>query len=61
MGGGQGSGGGQGVFTGVDGVVGDAGGVYHTGGGETARSRGVWGSLVSTRRAGRDSSRCGST
>jgi hypothetical protein len=37
--------GGQGAFTGTDGVVGDAGGVYHTGGGETARLRGVWDEL----------------
>jgi hypothetical protein len=45
MGGEQGVGGGRGVFTGEDGVLGDAGGVYHTGGGETARLQGVWGEL----------------
>jgi hypothetical protein len=43
MGGEQGVGGGRGVFTGEDGVVGDAGGVYHTGGGETARFGVFWG------------------
>jgi hypothetical protein len=37
--------GGQGAFTGTDGVVGDAGRVYHTVGGETARFRGVWAKL----------------
>jgi hypothetical protein len=33
---------------GADGVVGDAGGVYHTGGGETARLRSSWGVLERT-------------
>ena len=33
------------MFTGEDGVLGDAGGVYHTGGGETAHFGGFWGEL----------------
>jgi hypothetical protein len=60
MGDGQDAGGGRGALSGADGIIGDAG-VYHTGGSETARSRGVWGSLVSMHHAGRDSSRCGAT
>jgi hypothetical protein len=43
MGGKQGVGRGRGMFAGEDGVVGDAGGVYHTNDAETARLRGVWG------------------
>ena len=38
-----GTGGQTGGLRGLDGIVGDAGGVYHTGGGETARVQGVWG------------------
>ena len=45
MGSERGVGGERGVSLGADGVVGDAGGVYHTGGGEAARLRGVWGVL----------------
>jgi hypothetical protein len=36
-------GGERGVFTDAGGVIGDAGRVYHTSGGETARSLGFWG------------------
>jgi hypothetical protein len=35
----------RGAFAGADGVVGDAGGVYHTEDTETARLQGVWGEL----------------
>jgi hypothetical protein len=45
MGDGQDAGGKRGALAGADGVVGDTGGVYHTGSGETARLRGVWGKL----------------
>jgi hypothetical protein len=45
MGYGQDAGGKRGALAGADGVVGDAGGVYHTGGGEMARLRGVLGKL----------------
>jgi hypothetical protein len=45
MGGEQGVGGIWGVFTGEGDVVGDAGGVCHASGGETARFRGFWGEL----------------
>lgn len=38
-------GGGQGVFTGVDSVVGDAGGVYHSNNAEMACLQEVWGKL----------------
>lgn len=41
----QDAGGGQGVFTGVDSVIGDAGEVCHTDGTETAHLQGVWGKL----------------
>ena len=43
--GGAGCWGAWGASLGVDGVVGDAGGVYHTAGGEAARLLGVWGEL----------------
>jgi hypothetical protein len=45
MGDGQDAGGEWGALAGADGVVGDPGRVYHMGGGETARLRGVWGRL----------------
>jgi hypothetical protein len=38
---------GQGVFTGIDGVIGDDGGVWDMGGSETARLQGSWGELGS--------------
>jgi hypothetical protein len=38
---------GQGMFAGEDDVVGDAGGVYHASGGETAHFRGFWEELSS--------------
>jgi hypothetical protein len=39
------AGGERGVLGGADGVVGDAGGAYHTDDAQTARLRGVWGEL----------------
>jgi hypothetical protein len=45
MGGEQDTGGGQGAFAGADGVVGDAGRVYHMGDAEAACLWGVWGKL----------------
>jgi hypothetical protein len=45
MGDGQDAGGERGALAGADGVVGDAGGVYHMGGGEAARLRGGLGKL----------------
>jgi hypothetical protein len=45
MGDGQDAGGEWGALSGADGIVGDAGGVYHMGGGEAARFRGFWGEL----------------
>ena len=45
MGGEQDTGGECGVLAGADGVVGDAGGVYHVDDTETAHFRGVWGEL----------------
>jgi hypothetical protein len=51
MGGVQDAGVGQGVFTGVDGVIGDTGEVCHTDGAETARLRGVWSKLSGWNRA----------
>jgi hypothetical protein len=54
MGGKQAAQGERGASLRIDSVVGDAGGVYHTGDGETARSQGVWGELgVSDRLWGR--------
>jgi hypothetical protein len=47
IGGEQGVGGIRGVFTVEGDVVGDAGGVYHASGGETARFRGFWEELSS--------------
>jgi hypothetical protein len=43
VGGGQDAGGERRVFVGANSVVGDAGGVYHASGGETARLRGILG------------------
>jgi hypothetical protein len=45
LGDGQNAGGERGALAGADGVVGDAGRVYHMGGGKTTCLRGVWGRL----------------